>query len=149
TEPTVDGGAQVASFEVSQQIEDLTDTRLTALRTGDKTSGIAAGAPGTGTSLWIQGYGEDALQDERDLVPGYRATIWGSAVGMDTRNILDDGILGLALNYGQANVNSRNANTTATNVDNYGLTFYGTINMPKETYLEGQAGYAYNKIDST
>jgi uncharacterized protein with beta-barrel porin domain len=62
--------------------------------------------------------------------------------------LLDNATIGLAVNYGQSTVNSDNANTTATDLDNYGLNFYGTYDLGQRTFVSGQAGYAYNKITS-
>jgi len=147
--PTVDGGSQMASIEVMTQIQDITDTRMAAVEAGDGSSGVAAGASDNGVGMWIQGYGESANQAERDSVEGYHASTWGSAIGADSENILDNGLLGVAVNYGKATVNSDNTNTTSTIVDNYGLTLYGVAGFQNQTFLEGQAGFAYNKISST
>jgi fibronectin-binding autotransporter adhesin len=147
--PTVDGGSQMASIQVMTQIQDITDTRMAAVEAGDGSSGVAAGATDNGVGMWIQGYGESANQQERDSVAGYHASTWGSAIGADSENIIDNGLLGVAVNYGKATVDSDNTNETSTIVDNYGLTFYGVAGFQNQTFLEGQTGFAYNKISST
>lgn len=146
--PTVDGGAQNSILEVGAAIEDIADTRMDALRSDDGTTGYASGYFANGSSLWVQGYGQSATQSERDLVAGYKATTAGTAIGADTADLFDEGIVGLMFNYGVSNVDSDNANTTKTTVDNYGLNLYGTGFLLDRMFLEWQAGYSYNKISS-
>ncbi len=144
--PTVDGSSEVAAENIVAQTQDITDGHLLALRDGDQSSGVAAGAAGNGVSMWAEGYGQHAKQDLTSGVNGYSSNTWGGAVGVDSSKILDKAIIGFALNYGQATANSDNANTTATNLGNYGLTLYGTYDLGQKMFVNGQAGYAYNTI---
>lgn len=146
--PTVDGGSQMVALDVGTQVEGITETRMAALRADDGTTGVAAGAGANGTSMWVQGYGQNATQDERDSVDGYNATTWGGAAGVDSEEIINNGILGFALNYGHAAVDSKNLNATTTDVDNYGFTLYDTVGLQYQMFVDTQLGYAYNKITS-
>lgn len=146
--PTVDGGAQMTALDVGAQVQDVTETRMASLRNGNGTSGMAAGASMNGVSMWIQGYGQHAEQDLRSGIAGYDADTWGGAVGFDTANLVDDGVIGFAISYGNAQVDSDNLNTTATDVDSYGFTLYGTKTLQDKMFVDGQLGYAYNDIDS-
>lgn len=146
--PTVDGSAQAGALTVGAQVQTVTDTRIAALRLDDGSTGMAAGASLNGTTLWMQGFGQKATQDERDSIAGYDARTWGAAFGADTRNLVDNGVVGIAFNYGAVDADSKNVNTTATDIDSYGVTLYGTANLDRKTFLNGQLGYAYNNIDT-
>lgn len=146
--PTVDGGAQVAALNVVAETQDIADNRMTALRDGDPLSGVAAGATANGVSMWYEGYGQHADQNAMGGVNGYNATTWGGAVGVDSALMEDEGIFGIALNYGHAAINSDNANTTLTDLGNYGVNTYATIHFGPTVFMNGQLGYAYNTIDS-
>lgn len=145
--PTVDGSAQVAALSVGTQVQGINDTRMASLRSGDGTSGVAAGASANGWSLWVQGYGQHSTQDENGGVKGYSANTLGGAVGVDSTNILNNGVLGATFNYGKSNADSDNVNTTNTDVDNYGLSVYGTVDVGSNYFVNGQVGYAYNKVN--
>jgi len=146
--PTVDGGAQGVAFNAVQETQDIADTRMAALRTGDTTSGVAAGASSHGAGMWFEGYGQHSSQDMLGNTNGYRANTWGGAVGFDSSALMNKSIVGFALNYGHSIVNSSNANTTATDVGNYGLNVYGTYDLGQKMFASAQAGYAYNTVDS-
>ncbi len=103
--------------------------------------GIAAGNPVEGIGFWAQVYGQSANQDIRDSVPGYDSRTFGGAVGADTKKLLDNTVLGLALNYAATAVDGNDANTTETDIGSYGVTFYGSYDMTAQTFVTGQLGY--------
>ena len=146
--PTVDGGAQMSALEVTSQLQDITGTRMAALRNDDSTTGVAAGVTANGVSMWLQGYGQGGTQDTRDAIAGYTAKTWGGAVGVDMTNMVNDGVIGFALNYGKSTIDSKNLNTTTTDVNNYGLTLYSTLGLGQQMFVDSQLGYAYNKVGS-
>ena len=146
--PTVDGGAQASVLAVGAAVQDIADTRMDSLRGDDDSSGVSSGYFAHGSSLWAQGYGQSAAQDTRNSAAGYDATTAGVAVGGDTADLFDEGIIGVMFNYGQSTVDSKNVNTTATDIDNYGVNLYGTGFLLNQMFLEWQAGYSYNKISS-
>lgn len=146
--PTVDGGAQMAALNVVSDTEDITANRMLALRDGDTSSGVAAGASANGTSMWVQGYGQHAHQGTRDGIEGFSGNTWGGTVGADTSAFADNATVGFALNYGHSKIDSDNANTTTTALDNYGLTLYSNYDLGDRMFVLGQAGYAYNKINA-
>ncbi len=121
----------------------------TSLLEGTPLSGVAAGATSHGYSMWAEGYGQHAHQDLRDSVNGYSGNTWGGVVGADSTALLNKAIVGVAVNYGHSIVNSENANTTATDIGNYGINLYGTYDLGQKMFVNGQAGYAYNTIDTT
>ena len=146
--PTVDGGSEQAALDVGAEVSGVTDTRIAALRSGDATSGVAAGASANGSTMWLQGYGQYANQDTRDGVAGYDSNTWGGVIGADSTALMDRAIVGIAFNYGHSNIDSNNVNTTATDIDNYGVSLYGNYDLGDKMFVDGQLGYAYNAIDS-
>jgi outer membrane autotransporter protein len=143
--PSVTGGAQNTALEVGTETQDVANVRMSALRDGDDKSGVAAGASANGVSLWLEGYGQHANQDAMDSVAGYSANTWGGVVGVDSTNLLDRSVLGVAFNYGHSKVDADDANNTHTGLDNYGVDLYGTYDLGNKMFVAGQAGYAYNK----
>jgi len=147
--PTVDGGARMAALNVVGETQDIATNRMIALRDGDPLSGVAAGASSHGASMWYEGYGQHAVQQEMDDVNGYKATTWGGAVGVDGVLSQESGsIIGIAFNYGHSAVDSDNANSTVTDLGNYGVNTYGTFYLTPHMFLNGQLGFAYNSITS-
>lgn len=147
--PPPSSAAQTAAVDVGATSQGLNDTRVAALESGDEmTSGISAGDSTNGLGFWAQVYGQSANQDERDANPGYDSRTWGGAAGIDTENLIDRGILGVALNYGNTDVESDNANASETDVDSYGISLYGSYDLGQRVYLNGQAGYTYNDIET-
>ncbi|MCE9508156.1 MAG: autotransporter domain-containing protein, partial [Alphaproteobacteria bacterium] len=142
------GAAQVAAIDAGGQAFAVNEERIAALRSGDGTSGMSAGFSANGVSLWLQGYGRSAQQDLRDEVAGYDSDTMGTAVGLDSTNLMEDGVLGLALNFSRTNADSKNVNTTGTDVDSYGVNIYGSRNFMQQVFVNGQLGYAFNKIDT-
>lgn len=147
--PTVDAGVETSTLQVGAQFQGINEARMNGLRAGDDNlSGVSAGASANGNTLWAQGYGQYANQEDVGIVAGYASNIWGGAVGLDSVNIIDNGALGIAFNYGRANIRSRNANTTAGTINSYGATLYSTIPFGRTFFVNGQAGYAYNDIET-
>jgi uncharacterized protein with beta-barrel porin domain len=143
--PTLDGSTTVSTLDAGQEVQGINDTRLAFLRTGEGNTGISAGSPVGGIGMWLQGYGQTATQDAKGGIAGYDARTVGGALGFDTSELLGGPVLGLAVNAGSTNADSKNSNTTATAIDNYGLTLYGSGRMGT-AFLNGQVSYAYNTI---
>jgi outer membrane autotransporter protein len=148
--PTVDESFRTAEFTNLDKTSEIIDTHIASIRSGDDgMSGMAAGKAANGASLWLQGYGQTARQDMRGGIAGYDADTYGGAAGADSANIMSNSILGIALNYGKTNANSKNADTAGTDVDSYGINLYGNYDLGQKMFLTGQAGYAYNKINGS
>jgi outer membrane autotransporter protein len=150
TEPTIDGSDAQGSETVSDTTDTFEGTRLASLRTGeDETTGMSAGNMGYGVGAWGQAFGQYTDQGERDHIPGYTASTWGAALGVDTRNISDRAIFGVAFSYGHTNASSDNTNHTDTNVDNYQASLYGDYDFDHDTYVNGMVGYTWGNVDDT
>ncbi|MCK5373653.1 MAG: autotransporter domain-containing protein [Alphaproteobacteria bacterium] len=144
---TVDGAHVAAGLAVSNQTMGMTRQRLSALRAGQ--SGMSTGDQSTGLKAWGQAFGQTATQDTRGGIDGYDSDTYGLAVGVDSENIIENGVVGIAFSYGDTDVKSKNANTTDTDVDSYQLTLYGGRDLGNDTYVNGMVGYALNNIDTT
>jgi outer membrane autotransporter protein len=145
-QPTVDGSSAVTALGVGTQVQAIDDTRLASIRGGDALSGVAAGASANGWNMWVQGLYNHGQQDMKDLIAGYKADTWGGAIGVDSSNMISNGVLGVSFNYGRTTAESSNFNTTDTTVDNYGFNLYGGYDLGQQYFTNGQLGYAYNKI---
>jgi outer membrane autotransporter protein len=88
-------------------------------------------------------------QEARDQIAGYNANTYGGAAGMDTQNISDRLVAGLALSYGHTNANSNNPNTTKTDIDSYQATLYGNYDLGQQAYIDGLAAYGWDQDNTT
>lgn len=147
TAPSADSGAVTSIFETSVQSLDVNNTRLAAVRSDE--TGMTAGNMGQGVTVWAQGFGQLANQDARDGRDGYEADTYGVAVGLDTANALEQGLVGVALSYANTEVESENANRTQTDIDSYQVSLYGDYDLGDAVYFAGNLGYAYNNADQT
>lgn len=146
-QPAVDGGAFVGSVNVMTNTAGIIGQELASLRSGNET-GMAAGNISQGVRMWAQGFGQSADQDRRDNIDGYDADTYGAAVGIDSEN-LTGAVVGVALSYGNTQVESRNANRSETDVDSYQITLYGDYDVDRDTYLNGMFAYARSSADTT
>jgi len=147
--PTVDGSTTTTVMDVGSQVHGVADTRMAALHNGDGLTGMAAGSSANGVSMWLQGYGQSAIQNARGGVAGYDSKTLGGVIGVDSTRMINDGVLGVSFNYGRTTAESKNANTTGTDVDSYGFGIYGSHDIGNQMFVNGQVGYAYNKYNST
>ncbi|MDB2683065.1 autotransporter domain-containing protein, partial [Alphaproteobacteria bacterium] len=147
--PTVDGGALVAGISVGNQSAAQVNARLASLRDGNASTGMAAGNMSNGLRAWGQAFGQTGEQDQRDGVAGYDVDTYGFALGMDTEGLGDNLTVGLAVSYGDTEVDSKNANNTKTDIDTYQFTLYGNYDVDDRTYVAGQVAYAMGDNDTT
>lgn len=145
--PTVDGSQAVAAINVAGEVADVLDTRLASLSTGQ--TGVAAGNGGSGHNFWMQGFGKTATQDQRDGVDGFDSDTYGAAIGLDTENVIDNGIVGVALAYATTDAESENGASTDSEIDSYQISLYGQMDVAPATFVQGSVGYGRNNIDQT
>lgn len=143
----VSGGAVIAGVNVATQTSSITNTRLAALRSGE--TGMNAGEVVEGMNAWIQGFGSQGDQDDRDGVSGYDADTYGIAVGIDTEKLADDVTVGLSFAYASTDVESDAISNADTDVDSYQLSLYGDIDLDENTFVTGQLGYMWSENDTT
>lgn len=145
--PIVDGGVAAGALNVAGRVNGLTSDRMASLRDGSA-SGIAAGNAAHGLRGWIQAFGQTATQDREDGVDGYDADTYGVAVGADGETV-SGGNVGVALSYGNTDVDHEAGNGAESEVDSYQISVYGDMPVADRTYIEGMVGYAWNDIEST
>jgi outer membrane autotransporter protein len=143
--PTVDGGALVGSIEAGGQAIGTVDGRIASLSNG---TGISAGNGGpSGGRFWAQAFGQAAEQDKRDGVDGYDSDTAGFTVGVDNDQIAEGVTLGVAISYGNTDVDSANAASTETDIDSYQGTLYAAYDLGDAAYVNGLVAYGRNNID--
>lgn len=145
--PVVDGAMTVMQDFSNSALEIVEDV-LADARTGGSNSGVATGNVGKGNRTWIQAFGQLSEQELRDSVPGYKAKIYGVTAGWDTSNIGSDTIVGLGLGYGKGRVDSDAATNARTDINSYQLTLYGSRDFSNDAFINMQASYAFNNIDT-
>ena len=146
-QPTVDGSAQTTLIDAATEVQGIADVRMASIR--NINSGIAAGNAMGHKKMWVQGYYTYADQDLREGIAGYESDTAGLMIGVDSEDIISNGVLGVAVNYGVVNADSENASTTDTEIDSYGLTLYGSMDLSQDMFVEGQVGYTHNEVETT
>ncbi len=146
--PVADNGTISATINATEQGLNVTSDRLLFLRQYAEENGVASGNVASGLEAWIQAYGTTGDQDERDNIAGYGIDTVGVAFGLDTRNIHEDLIVGLAGSYATTEVESENANRATTDIDSYQVTAYGEYDIDSRSYVNGQVGYVFSDNES-
>ena len=148
TQPTVNKGDQVAAAGMTGAMFDLADGQLAMVNTAGET-GVSTGNNLAGLHFWAQGFGSTANQGERGGFEGYDAHVVGLGIGVDTRNLHKDVLVGLSFGQARTNVRSENANRTDTDVDSYQLMAYGNYELGGDGFLTAMALYGWNGNDQT
>jgi uncharacterized protein with beta-barrel porin domain len=143
-QPPADAGATVSTLTFIDVTTNLTSARLENLRADNGTTGMSAGNAAPNTRVWFQASGQSARQDIRGGIDGFKSTLAAGTIGMDTNNIFENGILGMALSFGKSHVDSQNANRTDTDIDSYQVTFYSDYDLSRGFYVNGMASGAVN-----
>ena len=150
TTSTVDGGNVIGGLTVANSTANVTSARLASLRDGTAgQTGMAAGNVSQGLRAWGQVFGTTGEQDLRDGVDGFDVDSVGFAAGIDTENLAEDWVWGLAFSYADTDVDSKNSNTTKTEIDSYQISLYGDYDLDDRTYVAGQVGYIWSNNDTT
>ena len=147
-QPTVDGSSVIMAQNFTNTSMSITSDRLASLRTGEETTGMATGNVTSGVRAWLQGFGATGDQDRRDGIDGYDFDSFGVAVGMDTENIAENTVLGLAFSYADTEADSDNGARTNTESDSYQFTIYGDHDLANNMYVNGMAAYGFNQVDT-
>lgn len=148
-QPTVDGSSVAAALTVTNNSLNLTGDRLAALRNGDDVTGMTTGNLTQGVRSWTQAFGAMGEQGRRDNIDGYEFETVGVAFGMDTENIGDDNVFGMAVSYANTDADSENASLTNTQTDSYQVTLYGEHQINNRTYVNGMAAYTLNEVSTS
>jgi outer membrane autotransporter protein len=146
--PDVSGGIANATTGVSNTTGTMISNRVGAARSGeDFGTGMASGDWAEGGHFWGQVFGSTADQNKRDRVAGYEADSYGMVVGADGE-VTDDFRAGLALTYGNTEVNGEDANRSQADIDSYQVSLYGDVDLGNDVFVTGQVAYMYSDIDT-
>jgi len=98
-------------------------------------------------ALWGQAFGAGMDQNERDLVDGYNARLYGIIAGYD--NWVSPGVrLGIAGGYANTNIDGKgDTRQNSTSIDSYLIEAYGSV---KGTgwYMTGRTGFTWHDYDT-
>jgi uncharacterized protein with beta-barrel porin domain len=135
-----------AASEVSQStlatITDVVQSRINA------TTGLASGDGFYGdNTLWMKPFGSWINQSERGGSPGYDASVYGMAFGVDAP-VNELTRLGLSFSYANADTNSKADNAPqSAKIDLYQLMGYGSHTLAPNTELSFHVGVGQNRND--
>ena len=145
--PTVDNGVIAGAMAITNGALNIATGRLASLRKGTE-SGVSTGNLSEGTQIWMQAFGAEGTQDRRNNIDGFDVSGRGLAFGIDTQNLSEDTVIGLAFSYGNAVVASKNANNTVTGIKSSQITLYSDHDIDERTYISTRLAYAWNDVDT-
>lgn len=98
-------------------------------------------------ALWGQAFGAGMNQDERSLVDGYSARLYGVLAGYD--NWISPGVrVGVAGGYANTRINGDgDTSRNNTDIDSYLVEAYGSIKNPG-WYVTGRTGFTWHNYDT-
>ncbi len=164
--PDMSSGSLNASRASTSQFLGSVSDRLGQIRGGS--SGVATGGLIEATGFWTQALGSFIKQDARGGIEGYKANLFGTAIGVD-KLIGDFFRAGFAGGYGYAKVKSKTAGSPSDSINSMQFALYGSfdsINLSEARkaghrsrvaarsqgqnswYIDGMMGFTQNFIDS-
>lgn len=150
TAPTALTPAGLAFQMTSAPITSLVERhQLGLLAQGPGGPGVAAGSQGLGMQVWAQAMGGLANRATSSTTDGYRSSVGGFMMGLDWQaqpNMLVGA--GVSTLYGRTLANGVTTGS-ATTLENYQFTAYGTWKATEQLYAYGQAGAGVNQFTQT
>ena len=98
---------------------------------------------------WLAGSAGYTRQGSRQGIDGFDAVSGGAVFGIDTGKTYNDRVFGLAVGYGHAQVNSKNANRAENEIDSLQFLAYASKTFSHNYYGELKASYAQSSNDTT
>lgn len=146
--PAIDGGSFTAAQNTTSNTIRLVTDRLSVLRIGHGNagpgqSGMSSGDIARELQIWTQAFGQVIHQGRRGEVAGFDADTYGWTVGVDTEALYDDMTLGMALTYAHTDVDSKNANASRSDIDNFQIALYGDYDLDPRSFVAASVGYTY------
>jgi outer membrane autotransporter protein len=136
--PLMTGGMTQFTFSNLRGVNRVVQARLEANR------GLSSGDDFVADrKAWIKPLGSWADQENRNGAFGYDAQTYGVALGADGE-LSEISRIGAAFAYTRSDVDSNSGAQTA-DVDSYLVVLYGSRNLDKNTELNWQADYGYNR----
>jgi outer membrane autotransporter protein len=96
---------------------------------------------------WAKLLGQHSRQRDRSDIDGYKADVWGIAVGADIE-VDPDTLVGLALSWTHLDLHTFHSGSE-NDVNSYQATLYGDYDIPGPLYFNWLAAYAHNDYDLT
>jgi outer membrane autotransporter protein len=143
---SLNSSAADASTAAVNSVINVVDTRIGGL-SAPAVSGVSSGEGSYTKGVWVQGFGSSISQDKKDGIDGYDATVGGAAFGADTQELIDGSIIGLALSYANANVDSDSGGNGESDIDSYQVSLYSSTDLGDNTFINGLLAGAFNQND--
>lgn len=150
-QPTISGGALDQSFATAMIVNDLLNSRIhkrkrskkLALNIAEEQNGYVAGDLVLDENEpWFKVFGQQASQNERGGIEGYKDNTWGFAIGIE-RQVTQQKLMGISINWANVDVHNKDSGST-TRLNNYQASLYGEYNFEGPWYFNGIASAAYN-----
>lgn len=170
--PETNFATQQAALSLNQATGQQIDTRLASAGASGATAGFGGhsglgmkpsqqGRSNLGASvkdkdyisprsnaLWGHAFGAGINQDQRELVDGYDARLYGVMAGYDNW-IASNTRLGVALGYANTAIDGQGFTAqNRTDIDSLLLELYGSV-KGSGWYIAGRTGFAWHTIDTT
>lgn len=143
-QPSANHSGTITASNVTSSIFNVITHQLAQPEIVNTTTGVSTGDAPKGLHVWGEGFGSHANQGERAGIAGYDSDTFGAAIGVDTRNLDETIISGIALAYGNTQVNASNANHTDTDINTYQATLYRNHHFDKNVLLTGMFTFGEN-----
>jgi outer membrane autotransporter protein len=149
--PVVNSYASQTAFAATSSSLDVTSERLAVLRGDSKMAGSDGNGRQMGSkdSVWAKVVGGtrsmDSVTSRGNSYDGYRTTLSGLAIGVDTQ--LENGVVGLTANFMNSSVKQKDFRTgDSSRMGSYGVGLYGTQEYGA-AYVEGNLAYNWHNLD--
>lgn len=149
--PVVNSYGSQTAFAATSSTLDVTSERLAVLRGDSKMAGSDGNGRQMGSkdSVWAKVLGGtrsmDSVTSRGNTYDGYRTTVSGLAVGVDTQ--LENGVVGLTANFINSSVKQKDFRSgDSSRMGSYGVGLYGTQEYGA-AYVEGNLAYNWHDLD--
>ncbi|MEN6620140.1 MAG: autotransporter domain-containing protein [Smithella sp.] len=150
-EPVINNGLIQTNISTTQQFNQTIAGRIEQLpyilkAKENIVAGFLNGDDPSDTGIWTQVFGATMLQDGRNFISGYNASVSGTSIGLD-RSIANNCFTGFSFALAQ-NVISSSDSSAKTNAESSQGSFYGSLNTG-DYYLNAILSFTYNRYDSS
>ncbi len=117
--------------------------RATEQRLHQQYFGFAGGDSLSNVGIWTKIFGQQANQQERLGIPGYKDNTLGFTIGTDAL-VSESTFAGVAASWAQTRVRYNQQPNARTNIDSYQAMLYGQTLFDNPAFLNGLVAIAYN-----
>jgi outer membrane autotransporter protein len=97
--------------------------------------------------VWGRGFGGTSEQEGRNSISGYDSKVYGGAVGIDNRHLLDDTVIGVSLGYAETHVKSHGNNHSKLDAETYQAMIYAHHELDDKNFITAMLSGAYSDND--